>query len=194
VHRLLRILRNTTILLSFLLMILSIVFWIRSYITVDWLTYSRTTRIDSYGNETMNSVMLRSSLGRIVFAFGPYAENVLNPLGMGIPNGFNWFRRPAFYPYDINNYVIWERMGFQIISSRKIWPAGPIARGFQIPFWFLTVLTALPAALYVIHRLRQKQQPPHRCPICGYDLRATPDRCPECGTVASHSNPEAQLQ
>jgi hypothetical protein len=45
-----------------------------------------------------------------------------------------------------------------------------------------TLAAALLAAnlALTLHR-RLKRRPPHACPTCGYDTRATPGRCPECG-------------
>jgi hypothetical protein len=50
-----------------------------------------------------------------------------------------------------------------------------------IPFWAILIATAAPPLLYLRWRRRQPEGE-IRCPVCNYDLRATPDRCPECGT------------
>ena len=60
----------------------------------------------------------------------------------------------------------------------------------SVPYWLLLAILVAP---FVFHRLdvwlrRQRERDIARiglCPVCGYDLRATPGRCPECGTPAA---------
>jgi hypothetical protein len=63
-----------------------------------------------------------------------------------------------------------------------------------IPCWSLAALLALfPAIAAVRGSLKRRHLAPNACPICGYDMRATPARCPECGHTPEESRePAAQ--
>lgn len=53
-----------------------------------------------------------------------------------------------------------------------------------IPHWLLVLTFALPLAIWTIRfERRRRRRVAGLCHVCGYDLRATPERCPECGAV-----------
>jgi len=55
-------------------------------------------------------------------------------------------------------------------------------------FWVIALLTGIwpisSVGLLLRQRIRKRRLiRSGQCPICGYDLRASPDRCPECGAL-----------
>jgi hypothetical protein len=63
----------------------------------------------------------------------------------------------------------------------------------DVPLWApLLVLLLATAACRIVPRFLPRPDRLNafgRCPVCGYDLRATPGRCPECGAVPAEAKP-----
>jgi hypothetical protein len=91
-------------------------------------------------------------------------------------------RRPAYPP----GTPLLTRLGFDGYGFDE--PAlfdGAPARAVTVPYWFLILLTLVTPTLWAwaaVRRFRRNRRATvGLCPLCDYDLRATPDRCPECG-------------
>jgi hypothetical protein len=72
----------------------------------------------------------------------------------------------------------WSFAGIEYGSFNSGW-------NVWLPWWLPTALLFIAPMLWTWRVWRNARR--HTggvCPICGYDLRATPDQCPECGHVA----------
>lgn len=88
---------------------------------------------------------------------------------------------PAALPAAIRRYASSAPMAVPARWTRSwsVWPAFVISGLAFVP-WGLA------------RRRWRARRKVGRCPVCGYDLRATPARCPECGFAAEHRAPAEQ--
>ena len=152
---------------SAVLSILFLVFWVRSQRSADWWYASNGAGTEAAVLTCTNGVCgavdwrlelrIKSSgtLMHLVAPPMPLSSTVV----MHTFVGFGWYSG--------------------VIEGKKSYAV-------SIPYWAAAMfMLLLPGISFreFRRRRREKRQAGALCPICSYDLRATPDRCPECGHV-----------
>ncbi len=105
-----------------------------------------------------------------------------------IANPFGFAERSVVQSRTANGLVYrWESTEYYIdgVFHVVLWETFPLDC-LAIWLWFrLPVYVSL--ARKAIEKSKQRRAEDRLarglCPVCAYDLRATPNRCPECGTV-----------
>jgi hypothetical protein len=170
-----RRLLNLLTALSLLLCVAVVGLWVRSYWAKDAVWWSP--------EPDRSAIIAVSTQGSLVWQH-VQSPNRRGPLvrtaGFGHESGRpeNWNIRPQWI-----NAGWWELAGLAYGRS-----ASPSYRAhlLRLPWWFPCLMTALlPLARLTSHARRRSRGQGRVCPVCGYDLRATPGRCPECGREAT---------
>jgi hypothetical protein len=171
-----RRLLNLATAVSMVLCLATAVLWVRSYWIYDELSWNQRSRQGASG--TNWSVSAGSNCGQLLSHLQWYTEAVTLP-HVWPPDGTTirahaWITQPASA-----NAARVAHFGFY---AGAIVRPDLVSRALHVPHWFVCAATAAIPVWGVFRRWRNRPQR-GTCPVCGYDLRATPERCPECGTV-----------
>ena len=160
---------------SLVLLVATVVLGILSY-TPLYASLSRERGSDGWIRVEFYHGVLRVEMGT---KLKPYSE-AWNP----------WVKpqREWTIPWAIYYYHGPEQLDFtpapEFSSMQKTWPEIRIVVIFFLPTALIWGIYPAIAGLRIRTRRRQQRLlRNNQCPVCGYDLRATPWRCPECGTI-----------
>lgn len=168
------------------------VLWVRSYVIGDVL-YVMITRVDTATDTTINIGSRRGALYLVdttdMFrSIGPVSREVRwghEPIDAdAYPGQSSWWRDAQF---NAGGFVFLRRIyrfPARVDAERARTQASHF--GLVVPYWAVTLVTGIPAALLASCWRRQARRRSRLrrglCLRCGYDLRAAVgERCPECG-------------
>lgn len=192
---------------SLMLLVVTLVFWVRSYLTVDLVEFAgaRLHRtISGGGGIYFESMTLMQGVGtwrpwKLTYKPGDYSAWLRTTR----PNAGRWGWRRARYTGQstlmgwtggkVRSSTLPQRANVEMVMSQTFTNgrvpvlheqriAGP---RWWIPYWLIaSVLAIVPGAQApsVLARVRRSaRQRRNLCAECGFDLRASPEICPECG-------------
>jgi hypothetical protein len=163
--------------------------WLRSQWRIDEIWYIQ----NDYG------VMLESQSGLLFLFIENNPQIAQRLIDSGTPRGLHASTRTGARNARWYRQGLLEAAGFRFRDIATVSPSVPSTapgpptpritgrqREFQLPYYFLFLLSLTPPLLGLGARYRHRERHRRRvavglCGHCGYDLRATPEQCPECG-------------
>lgn len=154
---------------------------------VSWLIYSDSGRI-----AFMNSHMTQPELTPAEqVALGEWRHSE-TPLGLHLHSVVDPVRRATLPPNDFlgfgaarqtyrsgGGWVYPRMMSPEAWTEHHLWSVA-------VPYWAMVAILVSPVATRLgFAWLQRGRRTPGLCPLCGYDLRASPRRCPECGRAST---------
>jgi hypothetical protein len=175
-RRLGRIFYRAATVMSLLLCVGAVMFWIRCRGVVE--------RVERATAQTHRTIGVCG--GELLVSI-EWAQEA-SPLPPGPDVQWNWRTihklnfpdfAEAFFPGDHPTVA-----GFffgHSVSSAEHWTLVLLPMPFVVGLF--AILPVVRIAFEIRRRRRARRQDAGRCVICGYDLRATPNQCPECGAL-----------